>query len=82
MTDENVTIAGESEERSIRGLMYDDLPLIIDDITDVKLINILYENEIYIKAPYTDLANYIVLFGNHTDKTKMQADLVKLLTTP
>lgn len=82
VTDDNITIAGESGARSIRSLIYDDLPLIIDDITDVKLINILYENEIYIKAPYTDLANYIVLFRTHTDKTKMQADLVKLLTTP
>ena len=82
VTDDNITIAGESGVRSIRSLIYDDLPLIIDDITDVKLIDILYENEIYIKTPYTDLAKYIVLFRTHTDKTKMQADLVKLLTTP
>lgn len=82
VTDDNITIARESGVRSIRSLIYDDLPLIIDDITDVKLIDILYEYEIYIKTPYTHLAQYIVLFRTHIDKTKMQADLVKLLTTP
>lgn len=85
IVDENITITGEDEERSIKGIIYDDLTRTIDNITDVSLIDKLYESEIRIQSPYEILFGYIASIPLITDmeKQKMaQTELVDLLTTP
>jgi hypothetical protein len=57
---------------------------IIDNITDVNLIEKLYNNELHIDPPYEKIAGYIASVPLITDvvKQKMaQTELVDLLTT-
>jgi hypothetical protein len=83
--DDNVNVTLDAP-RNVKGLIYDNMITIIDDITDVSLIEKLYNNEIQIDPPYERIAGYITTVGSTTsnkEKLKdLQTELVDLLTTP
>ena len=83
--DDNVNVTLDTP-RNVKGLIYDNMIAIIDDITDVSLIEKLYNNELQIDPPYEKIAGYITTVGATTsnkEKLKdLQTELVDLLTTP